>query len=95
MPRSQAAGRATLQRERDRAGLAKERRIKRQERLDQYNEEYRQREQQGLSPPTAGQPSPFHDQLVTASQKQEDRSSRTITRQVVKFNARIVLTISA
>jgi hypothetical protein len=31
----------------------KEKRIKRQERLNQYNKEYRLREQQGLSPPPA------------------------------------------
>jgi hypothetical protein len=33
------------QRERDWAALVKERRITRQERLDQYNKEYQQREQ--------------------------------------------------
>jgi hypothetical protein len=44
-PRSQAAGRAAEQRERDWAALAKERRIRRQERLIQYNEEYRLCEQ--------------------------------------------------
>jgi hypothetical protein len=40
-PRSQAAGCAMQQREWDRAVLAKERRIRRQELLDQYNKEYR------------------------------------------------------
>jgi hypothetical protein len=44
-PRSQAANRAAQQQERDRVALAKERRIRRQERLNQYNEEYRLREQ--------------------------------------------------
>jgi hypothetical protein len=38
------------QRERKRASLAKEKRIRRQEHLDQYNEEYRLRKQQWLSP---------------------------------------------
>jgi hypothetical protein len=38
-------------RECDQAALAKEKRIMRQERLNKYNEEYRLREQQGLSPP--------------------------------------------
>jgi hypothetical protein len=33
--------------------LAKERKIRRRERLEQYNEEYRLQEQQGLSPPPA------------------------------------------
>jgi hypothetical protein len=37
-PRSQAASRVAQQRERDQAALAKERRIRRQERLNQYNE---------------------------------------------------------
>jgi hypothetical protein len=31
----------------------KEKRLRRQERLEQYNEEYRLREQQGFSPPLA------------------------------------------
>jgi hypothetical protein len=52
-PLSQAAGRAAQQWERHRAAHTKERRIRRQERLDQYNEEYRLCEQQGLSPPPA------------------------------------------
>jgi hypothetical protein len=52
-PRSQAAGRAAQQRERERAALAKERKIRRRERLEKYNEEYRPCEQQGLSPPLA------------------------------------------
>jgi hypothetical protein len=44
-PRSQDASRAAQRRERERAALTKERRIRRQECLDQYNEEYRLREQ--------------------------------------------------
>jgi hypothetical protein len=40
------------QRERERAALTKEKKIWRKERLDRYNEEYRLREQQGLSPLT-------------------------------------------
>jgi hypothetical protein len=51
-PRAQAAGRAVQQRERERAALTKEKKIWRKERLDRYNEEYRLREQQGLSPLT-------------------------------------------
>jgi hypothetical protein len=39
--------------QRERAALAKERKIRRQESLEQYNEEYRLQEQQGLSPPSA------------------------------------------
>jgi hypothetical protein len=50
-PRSQAAGRAAQ--EREWAALAKERKIRWRERLEYYNEEYRLREQQGLSPPPA------------------------------------------
>jgi hypothetical protein len=40
MPRSQAAGRAAQWWEWDREAFAKERRIRWQERLDQYNKEY-------------------------------------------------------
>jgi hypothetical protein len=40
-------------REQKRAAHAKERRIRRWERLEQYNEEYRLREQWGLSSPLA------------------------------------------
>jgi hypothetical protein len=50
-PRSQAIDRAAQQRERDWEALAKERRIRRRECLNQYNEEYQLCEQQGLSPP--------------------------------------------
>jgi hypothetical protein len=44
-PRSQAANRAAQQQEHDRAAQAKERKIRRQERLDQHNEDYQLREQ--------------------------------------------------
>jgi hypothetical protein len=40
-PRAQAAGRAAQWRERERAACAKEKRLRRRERLEQYNEEYR------------------------------------------------------
>jgi hypothetical protein len=40
-------------REQKRAAHEKERRIRRWERLEQYNEEYRLREQRGLSSPLA------------------------------------------
>jgi hypothetical protein len=46
-----AAARATQQREQERAAHAKERRIRRRERLEQYDEEYRLREQRRPSPP--------------------------------------------
>jgi hypothetical protein len=49
-PRARAPGRATQQREQEQAAHAKEKRLRRRERLEQYNEEYRLREQQGLSP---------------------------------------------
>jgi hypothetical protein len=49
--RSQAVGRAAQQRERERAALVKEKRIRRQECPNQYYKEYRLHEQQGLSPP--------------------------------------------
>jgi hypothetical protein len=49
-PRSQASSRAAQQRERDRAALAKERKIRRQKHLKQHNKDYRLREQHGLSP---------------------------------------------
>jgi hypothetical protein len=52
-PLSQVAGRAAQEREQERAALAKERKIRRRERLEQYNEEHWLREQQGLSPPPA------------------------------------------
>jgi hypothetical protein len=52
-PQARAAGRAAQQREQERAARAKEKRIRRWERLEQHNEEYRLREQQGLSPPLA------------------------------------------
>jgi hypothetical protein len=64
-PRSHAAGRTAQQRERERAALAKERRIRWRERLEQYNEEYRLREQQGLSPPL---------DLVNSSSGKEEES---------------------
>jgi hypothetical protein len=53
-PRLQATGRAAQQRERDRVALAKERKIRRQERLDQHDKNYQLREQQGLPLPPAG-----------------------------------------
>jgi hypothetical protein len=49
--RARAAGRTAQQREQERAAHGKEQRIRRRERLEQYNEEYRLREQQGLCPP--------------------------------------------
>jgi hypothetical protein len=45
--------------------LAKERKIRRREHLEQHNEEYRLREQQGLSPPPA---------LVNSSSDEEEES---------------------
>jgi hypothetical protein len=53
MPRVRAAGRATQRREWEQAARAGEQKIRRRECLEQYNEEYRLREQQGLSPPLA------------------------------------------
>jgi hypothetical protein len=53
MPRSLAAGRASQQREREQAALVKERKIRWWELLEQYNEEYQLRKQQGLSPSPA------------------------------------------
>jgi hypothetical protein len=61
MRRAWAAGRATQQR----AALAKERKIRQRERLEQHNEEYRMREQQGLSPPSV---------LVNSSSDEEEES---------------------
>jgi hypothetical protein len=52
-PGARAAGRIAQRREREREAHAKEQRIRRRERLEQYNEEYRLSEQQGLSPPLA------------------------------------------
>jgi hypothetical protein len=52
-PRAQEAGRTAQWREQEWAARAKEKRLRRQERLEQYNEEYRLREQQGFSPPLA------------------------------------------
>jgi hypothetical protein len=49
-PWARATGRTAQQWEQERAAHAKERKIRRRERLEQHNEEYRLREQQGLSP---------------------------------------------
>jgi hypothetical protein len=65
-PWAHATGRAAQQREREREALAKERRIRWRERLEQYNEEYRLREQQGLSPPPA---------LANSSSDEEEESN--------------------
>jgi hypothetical protein len=72
-PRSQAAGRAAQQQERDRATLAKERRIRQEERLDQYNEEYWLREQQGLSPLPALANSSSHEEESDGGRSTSDR----------------------
>jgi hypothetical protein len=50
-PRVRSVARAAQRREQERAAWAKERRLQRRERREQYCEEYRLREQQGLSPP--------------------------------------------
>jgi hypothetical protein len=50
MPRARAATRATQRQEQEKAACKKERRIRRRERWEQQDEEYRLREQQGLSP---------------------------------------------
>jgi hypothetical protein len=50
-PRAQSVARAAQWREKERAARAKERRLRRWECREQYSEEYRLREQQGLSPP--------------------------------------------
>jgi hypothetical protein len=52
-PWAWAAARAAQQREQERAARAKEKKLRRRERLEQYNEEYRLRELQGLSLPLA------------------------------------------
>jgi hypothetical protein len=52
-PRARASGSTEQRRGQERATRTKEKRLKRQERLEQYNEEYRLREQQGLSRPLA------------------------------------------
>jgi hypothetical protein len=49
-PRARSTARAAQRQEQERATRAKERRLRRQERLEQYDEEYRLLEQQGLSP---------------------------------------------
>jgi hypothetical protein len=46
--------------------LAKEKKIRWKERLDRYNEEYRLRKQQGLSPPAA---------LANSSSDEEEENS--------------------
>jgi hypothetical protein len=50
-PRARAAARATQQRKQEKAAHRKERRIRWRECRDQESEEFRLREQQGLSPP--------------------------------------------
>jgi hypothetical protein len=52
-PRAWSAARAALRWEQERATRTKEKKLRRRERLEQYEEEYRLREQQGLSPPLA------------------------------------------
>jgi hypothetical protein len=52
-PQARAAGRAAQRREQERAARVKEKKLRRREHLEQYNEEYRLHEQQGLSPPPA------------------------------------------
>jgi hypothetical protein len=69
-PQSQAAGRATQQLERDRAARAKERKIRRQEHLDQHNKDYQLRKQLGLSPSPA---------LVISSSDEEEREGERNT----------------
>jgi hypothetical protein len=64
-PQAMAASRAAQQQEEERAARAKEKRIRRLERLEQYNEEHRLREQQGLSPPPA---------LANSSSDEEEES---------------------
>jgi hypothetical protein len=64
-PQARAAGRATRRRGQERAARAKEKKLRRQERLEQYNKEYRLREQQGLSPPPA---------LAISSSNEEEKS---------------------
>jgi hypothetical protein len=44
-PQARSAARAAQRREQERAARAKERRLRRRERLEQYDEEYRLREQ--------------------------------------------------
>jgi hypothetical protein len=46
-PRTRAAGRAEQWREQEGAARAKEKRLRRPERLEQYNKEYQLHEQQG------------------------------------------------
>jgi hypothetical protein len=50
-PQVRSVARAAQLREQERAAWAKERRLRRRERREQYCEEYRLCEQQGLSPP--------------------------------------------
>jgi hypothetical protein len=54
MPCAPSVAHATLQREQERAARSKERRLWRREHWEQYGEEYRLGEQQGLSPRDAG-----------------------------------------
>jgi hypothetical protein len=51
MPQARAATRAAQRWEQEQVARAKERKLKRWERLEQLDEEYRLREQQRLSPP--------------------------------------------
>jgi hypothetical protein len=52
-PRARVAARAAQRREQEWTACAKEKKLRWRERLEQYDEEYRLREQQGLSPPLA------------------------------------------
>jgi hypothetical protein len=49
-PQARAAAHAAQRREQERVARAKEKKFRRREHLEQYNEEYRLREQWGLSP---------------------------------------------
>jgi hypothetical protein len=72
MPRARAAGRTAQRLERERAARTKEKRLRRREHLEQYNEKYQLHEQQGLSP----LPAPTNS---SSDEEEESDRERTIS----------------
>jgi hypothetical protein len=68
-PRARAHARAAQRREQEQAVCNKERRIRRRERREQRNEEFRLREQQGLSPPATSEYSSSGEEEEEASDR--------------------------
>jgi hypothetical protein len=73
MPWARATGRTAQQREPEWAARAKEKKIRWRQHLEQHNEEYRLREQQGLSPPPAPVNSSLEEEESDGERTTSDR----------------------